>query len=212
MRIAKGLFSLLALGLLAPLLALAPGGATAATPQVFAAEAFRAQWERTDLLVAEGRADYGWYWGPAPRSAPLLERDDGAPGGRRLVVYYDKGRMELPLPLAGARAAEQAGFGRLVVEMVTGAIQLGPQRFDAGAPAVIPVAGAMDDPLAPTYAAFARLLGPAPAAPGQAPAQSLDRAGQLRPRPELAARHPETAHAGYDDVTRAHGHVFDALD
>lgn len=195
------IFSVLAIASLLGLLLAATRGATAATPPAFAAEAFRAQWERTDLLVAEGQAGYGWYWGPGPRSAPLLERDEGAPGGRRLVVYYDKGRMELPLPLAGARAAEQASFGRLVFEMVSGNIQLGPQRFDGGAAAVIPVAGALDDPLAPTYAAFARLAGPAPAAPGERPAQSLDRGGQLRPRPELAAAHPEAAHASYDDVT-----------
>lgn len=170
------------------------------SPQVFAAEAFHEQWRRTDSLVAAGRTNYSWYWGPAPRSAPLLERDDDAPGGKRLVVYYDKGRMELPLPLAGARVTAQSSFGRLVAEMVSGNIQLGAQRLDPGAPALIPVAGALDDPLAPTYAAFARLTGPVPQASGR-PGESLDRAGTLRPRPELAAAHPETAYAGYDAVT-----------
>jgi len=173
---------------------------SATEPQPFAAEAFREQWRRTDALVAAGRVDYSWYWGPAPRSAPLLERADEAPGGKRLVVYYDKGRMELPLPLAGARAAAQTSFGRLVAEMVSGSIQLGAQRLDPGAPALIPVAGALDDPLAPTYAAFAPLTGPVARASGR-PAESLDRAGTLRPRPELAAAHPETALAAYDAVT-----------
>jgi hypothetical protein len=212
MRRERRLFGALLLGLLTALLMTATAGVTAATPQAFAAEAFRAQWERTDGLVASGDAAYSWYWGPGPRSAPLLERDESAAGGKRLVVYYDKGRMELPLPLAGARAAEQATFGRLVIEMVTGDIQLGPQRFAGGPAAMLPVAGALDDPLAPTYAVFARMLGAAPEATGQRPGQSLDRGGQLRPRPELAAAHPETAYAAYDAVT---GHniprVFDAF-
>ncbi|MFQ3661677.1 MAG: CIA30 family protein [Chloroflexaceae bacterium] len=168
--------------------------------RTFAAEAFREQWRRTDALVAEGRADYSWYWGPAPRSPALLERDDDAPGGKRLVVYYDKGRMELPLPLAGARAASQTSFGRLVAEMVSGNVQLGSQRLDPGPLALIPVAGDLNDPLAPTYAAFARLTGPA-SQRSDRPAESLDRSGSLRSRPELAAAHPETAYAAYDPVT-----------
>jgi len=202
----------LLVGLLATLLSAVGGDALAAPAQPFAAEAFRAQWERTDALVATGVADYSWYWGPGPRSPQLMERDDGSPGGKRLVVYYDKGRMELPLPLAGARGAAQVSFGRLVYEMVTGNIQLGSQRFDNGAPAGIPVAGALDDPLAPTYGVFARMLGPAPVATGQRPGQSLDRAGQLRARPELAAAYPETAYAVFDGVTEHNvPQVFDAF-
>lgn len=173
----------------------------AAAPPVYPADSFQAEWQRVDGPLAAGQVARSWYWGPGPRSEPLLERDDGAPGGRRLVVYYDKGRMELPLPLAGARAASQTTYGRLVYEMVTGDIQLGPQRFDGGPAALIPVAGALDDPLAPTYAGFARLLGAAPPTPGQAPAVSLDRAGRTLARPELAAAYPETAHGGYDAVT-----------
>jgi len=172
----------------------------AADQQPFAAEAFREQWRRTDALVAGGRAEYSWYWGPAPRSAPLLERDDDAPGGRRLAVYYDKGRMELPLPLAGARAASQTSFGRLVAEMVSGNVQLGSQRFDPGPPALIPVAGDLNDPLAPTYASFARLTAPVPQRADR-PGESLDRSGAARARPELAAAHPETVYAAYDPVT-----------
>jgi hypothetical protein len=185
--------------LLSALMFIATAGRAA--PEIPAAEAFRLEWQRVDGPLAASRTARSWYWGPGPRSAPLLERDDSAPGGRRLVVYYDKGRMELPLPLAGALAATQTTYGRLVYELVTGDIQLGPQRFAGGPAALIPVAGELDDPLAPTYAAFARLLGPAPAAPGQRPDQSLDRAGRTRPRPELAAAHPATAHAAYDDVT-----------
>ncbi|MBC8074598.1 MAG: CIA30 family protein, partial [Chloroflexales bacterium] len=63
-----------------------------------------------------------------------------------------------------------------------------------------PVAGDADDPLAPTYGAFAGLLAPVPVATGQRPGQSLDRSGSMRLRPELAAGKPEIANARYDEV------------
>jgi hypothetical protein len=130
----------------------------------------------------------------------MLERDDESAGGRRLVQYYDKGRMELPTRLASALGGQQLTFGRLVAEMVSGNVQLGARRYEGGRAAQIPVAGDADDPLAPTYASFAGLLGPAPAAVGQRPGLSLDRSGQQRPRPELAAAYAETAYARYDEV------------
>lgn len=182
--------------------------------QPWAAEAFRLIWQRTDMLVEAGVADYGWYWGPAARSQPLLERDEDAPGGRRLVVYYDKGRMELPVQLASGRSTRQLTFGRLVAEMVSGNIQLGSQRLDAGQAAFIPVAGDIDDPITPTYAAFGKVIaaGSVPPALGQRPDQEIDRLGTVVNRADLAAAYPETAFTAYDDVL---GHnipgVFDAF-
>lgn len=169
----------------------------------WAAEPFRVQWQRTDRLVAEGKADYSWYWGPAPRSLPLLERNDDAPGGKRLVLYYDKGRMEVPLTGAAAPRTNQLTFGRLVYEMVTGNMQLGNQRFEPGRGAIIPVVGDMEDALAPTYASFNGLIsaGPVPRASGSRPAQLLDRNGVLTNRPDLAAAYPEAAFSDYDAQT-----------
>ena len=164
------------------------------------AEAFHLQWQRTDALVAQGGVGYSWYWGPAPRTPAMLERDDESPGGKRLVQYYDKGRMELPTRLASGLGAYQLTFGRLVAEMVSGNVQLGARRYEAGRAAQFPVAGDADDPLAPTYATFAGLLAPAPAAIGARPGQSIDRSGQLRARPELAVAYGETANARYDAV------------
>jgi hypothetical protein len=166
-------------------------------------EAFRAQWQRTDGLVAQGAADYSWYWGPGPRSGPLLERNDDAAGGRLLVQYFDKGRMEQELIYASAKAARQLSFGRLVAELVSGNVQLGSQRFDSGRPAAIPVAGDMDDPLAPTYASFARVASATgstavPRASGQVPNLSIDREGQVIRRDDLAQSYPETAYSDYD--------------
>jgi hypothetical protein len=166
-------------------------------------EAFRSQWQRTDGLVARGAVDYSWYWGPGPRSGALLERNDDAPGGKLLVQYFDKGRMEQEVQYASARAARQLSFGRLVAEMVSGNVQLGSQRFDGGRPAPIPVAGDMDDPLAPTYASFARVASATgstavPSAPGQVPAFQIDREGQIIRRDDLARAFPETAYSDYD--------------
>ncbi len=170
-----------------------------AAEQVWPAQPFRLAWQRTDSLVAAGAANYSWFWGPEPRSAPLLERDDQAPGGYRLVQYYDKGRMELPLPAAAVQSTDQLTYGRLVAEMVSGNIQLGAQRFESGAPALIPVVGDRNDPVAPTYAAFARVTSAsAPQATGSRPDQSIDRSGSVTNRPDLSAAHPETVYTAYD--------------
>lgn len=183
-----------------------------APEQIWPAEAFRLSWQRTDQLVAAGAANYSWYWGPEPRSQPLFERDEESPGKQRLVIYYDKGRMEIEPQFAGAQSTAQLSFGRLVAEMVSGNMQLGARRYAAGKAARIAVAGSLDDALAPTYANFAPLTGAAPAAVGQRPGQSLDRSGALRDRPELASAYPTTAYSRYDDVT---GHniprVFDSF-
>jgi hypothetical protein len=199
-----GLSTFLVLLCLVPLLV--RGQSATARDPVWPTEAFRIQWQRTDQLVARGGTTYSWYWGPAPRSQPLLERNEEAPGRRRVVLYYDKGRMELPVPLANGRSAAQLSFGRLVAEMVSGNIQLGERRFEPGPAARIPVAGDMDDPLAPTYASFARVAATdgsavAPNAPNGRPALQIDRAGTITQRADLATAYPETTYATYDSVT-----------
>lgn len=188
--------------LLGVITSVAPSQAQPPRTQPWSAEAFRLVWQRTDKLVETGAADYSWYWGPEPRSQPMLERDEDSPGGKRLVVYYDKGRMELPVQLASGLSTRQLTFGRLVAEMVSGNVQLGTQRIDAGQPAFIPVAGDIDDPIAPTYAAFARVIanGSVPPAPGARPDQEIDRTGSLINRADLAAAYPETAFDAYDDL------------
>ena len=173
---------------------------------VWAAEPFELQWQRTDELVARGAAGSSWYWGPAPLGLPLLERNDESPGGTRMALYFDKGRMELPVPLASARSTAPLTFGRLVSEMVSGNVQLGERRFEPGPAARIPVAGDLDDPLAPTYASFARVAATdgsavAPHAPNGRPAQQIDRAGTITPRADLATAYPESTYAAYDEVT-----------
>jgi len=61
-------------------------------------DAFMDTWARSDLPVAAGRISRTWMWGPEPFTTPLREPYAGAPGGTRLVQYFDKSRMEITDP------------------------------------------------------------------------------------------------------------------
>src|SRR5437868_3190567 len=65
--------------------------AQAATP--FLSPAFQRVWTRTDQLVAQHAVNRSWYWGPQANTATQEYYKD-APGGMRLVQYFDKSRME----------------------------------------------------------------------------------------------------------------------
>src|SRR5690348_544797 len=82
---------LLLAGLLA---ALRPAPTQAAE---FADLAFRTVWDRTDNLVAGGKVARTWFWGPTPGATQQEEYAD-ATGGKRLVQYFDKSRMEINNP------------------------------------------------------------------------------------------------------------------
>ncbi|MCS7294561.1 MAG: hypothetical protein NZ761_04115, partial [Dehalococcoidia bacterium] len=73
-------------------------------PRVHAAptghDAFFDTWARSDLPVAQGRVSRTWMWGPEPFTTPLREPYAQAPGGSRLVQYFDKSRMEITDPAA----------------------------------------------------------------------------------------------------------------
>jgi hypothetical protein len=62
--------------------------------------AFERTWVRTDQLVAQGQVARTWYWGPQSISGGLQEDYVEGAGGKRLVQYFDKGRMELNNPNA----------------------------------------------------------------------------------------------------------------
>ncbi|HZG67561.1 MAG TPA: family 10 glycosylhydrolase, partial [Herpetosiphonaceae bacterium] len=110
-------------------------------------------WNRTDLPVARGGAR-SWMWGPKSL-ATGSETYAEAPGGRRVVQYWDKSRMEVTNPSAERKELWFVTNGLLAKELVSGAVQTGVQDFVARAPAMVPVAG---DPAglitAPPYAAF----------------------------------------------------------
>src|SRR6478752_4093663 len=98
--ILKRLYPVALFALVILLLSLLPikAGATPAqsdpAPPTFAVSDFENVWQQADGPVASGQAVRSWLWGPAP-GLSLNEPFAGAPGGQRLVQYFDKARMEL---------------------------------------------------------------------------------------------------------------------
>lgn len=179
----------------APPAALPPGLATAP-------EAIRTLWIATDGPVAAGRSS-SWTFGPdawAVRWEPYAE----SPGGKRLVVYLDKARLEINDPSGDQSSAWFVTSGLLVCEMVLGRVQVGDREFTARAPADIPLAGdtVPRDPEAPTYASLrqhsALLAGnQLPDRSGQPIREVLRRDGTV----QSDASVPAAEYAGYDPVT-----------
>ncbi|MCC6625841.1 MAG: hypothetical protein IT340_00440 [Chloroflexi bacterium] len=148
-RLGQWLLVALVLGLGLPV-------ASAAQESAFGALAFERAWRRTEAPVAAGRVSRPWLWGAAPL-ASLTERfDDAGPSGQRLVLYFDKGRMDLPP--AGASDDAPVQSGALVRDLALGLVQVGSNQVLFYDPAFIPVAGD-DQPganlTAPRYADFA---------------------------------------------------------
>ncbi|GEM_PF-2002813 len=120
-----------------------PGGT-----QAFADPAFQALWAQTDA----NPSGHSYVWGPAPFTGGLMEDYKEAPGGKRLVQYFDKARMELNTPGGPVTA------GLLSVELISGRQQNGDGTFVQRDPARVTVAGDPDNPF-PTYADLAKLQG-----------------------------------------------------
>jgi beta propeller repeat protein len=161
--------------------------------------AFAALHAETDGLVVEGAAQRTWLWGPAPFRTGTEDYAE-SPGGRRLVQYHDKSRMEITNPRGDRANPWFLTNGLLVRELITGQMQLGDGVFEPLAPAEVPVAGDPDDLLGPTYASLAGLLSRPPGKVGAVVGEAIDRAGTVRPitppaRVELAYLTPETNHA-----------------
>ena len=130
-------------------------GAQAASK--FANPAFQAQWQAGEAVTPN-------FWGPLETAKDgQMENYADVQGGKRLVQYFDKGRMEL---INGA-----VTNGLLATEIVTGRIQTGNTSFQNQAPPDISIAGDANNP-APTYAGLASkgaaLLQPATSRPGVA--------------------------------------------
>lgn len=138
---------------------LVPAALAGYTEPSFHNDAFRVTWERDDLGVLNG-ANKSWTWGPAYASAAGITTEPykEAPNGTRTVQYFDKSRMEDN----SWRASGQWGVtnGLLVVEMVSGMMQLGDDTFFDCGPAEIPVAGDRVPSNLLTYARFHDVLNP----------------------------------------------------
>ena len=141
------------LGLLAPGL---PRGAQAQAGG-FADPAFQALWARTDQLVALNTVARSWYWGPGPaasRQEPWLQ----APGGTRLVQYFDKALMEISNPSGDRSSPYFVTTGLLTIDMVRARAQVGEQEFATRPDCNIVVAGDASDTTAPTYTSFRTVM------------------------------------------------------
>jgi hypothetical protein len=154
--------------------------------QLAPVEAFARTWQRTDQPVAETRVDRTWIWGPAPITGELLEDYAESPGGQRAVVYYDKSRMELTQPAGDPTSPWYVTNGLLVVELMSGSMQVGDNAFERRAPAAITVAGDPDDPNSPTYAVLSQLRDGAALPDGATITQRVDGDGAVSDDPALA--------------------------
>ncbi|HUS17812.1 MAG TPA: hypothetical protein VM536_22680 [Chloroflexia bacterium] len=108
-------------------------------------------WERVDRPVKENIAIRSWIWGPQGRAVQQEPYGDNL----RLVQYFDKARMELN-PATGADPAFVTN-GLLVVEMLSGRVQIGPNQYQTRNPATVQIGGDGTNNPAPSYATLARV-------------------------------------------------------
>lgn len=167
-------------------------------PDGFAEPGIRERWTIVDQPVASGAVRRSFTWGPTG-IAVMWEDYAEAPGGSRLVQYFDKARLEITNLDAPRTSVDRVSSGLLAKELVTGRVQTGRDRYEDRTPATVVVAGDENDTAGPTYATFAALV--APAAPRTGPVTAtIDRAGTigrddaLGVHTEDAAFVPETGH------------------
>jgi len=159
-----------------------PGG-TGGFP--FADPAFQQVWNRTDSLVASGQVSRTWFWGPGPNTVGLIEQYNEGVGGKRLVQYFDKSRMEINNPAGDRSQPFFVTNGLLTVELISGFMQVGNADFVKFHPACIPMSGDFGDTLAPTYFAFQGVSNTqagdhnAPDRTGQKATETIDRDGHV---------------------------------
>lgn len=122
-------------------------------PGDIGATTFEETWRRTDKPVLDGAIARTWMWGPQPYTCAFYEPYADAPGGQRLVQYFDKSRME-DNSWRAPDAPWNVTNGLLVVELISGNRQMGDNTFQNFGSAEVNVAGDANDPNGPTYASF----------------------------------------------------------
>lgn len=80
------------------------------------------------------------FWGPAEHASDAYSEPYN--GGKRIVQYFDKGRMEI--------TNGQLTFGLLASQMVTGRVQIGDNDFRQYPPSLVKIAGD-ENGLGPSY-------------------------------------------------------------
>jgi hypothetical protein len=147
---------------------------------------FQATWAREDQPVASGEAHRTWLWGPQPFTGEIQEPYGSSAGGVRTVQYFDKARMEINDSNA-ERNRWYVTTGLLASELMTGAMQVSDQSYEHRGPALIPVAGDLDDVHGPTYASFDRVRNHDPFNTGTTLTATINRAGDIGNDQRLAA-------------------------
>src|SRR3954466_2551254 len=134
-------------------------GSTFATPAKvpdnFADEAFKNVWMRTDSLVDNGSVKRSYFWGPLPGFTTSEAYAEG-PNGKHLVQYFDKSRMEINNPNGDKSNPFYVTNGLLTLDLISGQMQTGNNKFVFRYPAEIDISSDTDDTGAgtPTYASF----------------------------------------------------------
>jgi hypothetical protein len=139
----------------------APASAALAAPaiapsaQVTASQAVLNVWSRTDWPLTLKLVQRSWVWGPKPLDTRLEAYSD-SPGGQRQVQYWDKARMEINNPTGNPADPYYVTNGLLVVEMVSGKMQVGKTEYETRDASTEVVAGdnRAYNPDAPSYGAW----------------------------------------------------------
>ena len=150
-------------------------------------EPFQNTWIRTDMPVRDGVVSRTWMWGPKDYWKIDIEPYAEAPGGERQVIYFDKSRMEVTNPSADEDSIWYVTNGLLVVELVSGRVQVGDNAFEKRTPAAVNVAGDAKDRNGPTYDTFGSVLNGPARSVGTLITERIDRDGNVTNDPTLAA-------------------------
>lgn len=95
-------------------------------------------------------------WGSEPL-AWRVEPYAGTADGRRIVQYFDRGRMELT-PLIAGQGMPEVTAGLLARELTTGTIQLGHSLLESRPAPDMPIDSGSPDDRVPTYAALSSVV------------------------------------------------------
>ncbi len=177
---------------------LLPGSSRTAAAAPLSTLSFTSTWARTDQPVRDGAAVRTWMWGPEPNTYGITEPYAESDGGRRAVQYYDKSRMEITNINGDANSPWYVTNGLLVVEMMTGQMQLGDAEFEGHNPSTAYVAGDGDADMGVSYAALADLRD-APATP-----TGLILTAVLTPTSDTSVSVSIDPHHAAQNVTAAH--------
>ncbi len=118
---------------------------------------FEKLWQQSDGPIAAGQASRSWLWGAASNWVGYEGYDQAKPNGNRMVQYFDKSRMEINDPYTDRNSQWFVSNGLLTMELVSGKMQVGDNRYEYRSPANIPVAGDAQNNPGPTYASLAGL-------------------------------------------------------